>query len=157
MNTKVRIITVNEGEEPLIRVNSRLPITLEFPSHLVTAYESNGLIFQRVEKQQQEAEVMTQEVEEVEAGSDDETQDMDLYAETQIELYEEEPEVYEETQIELYEEEEKEQMQTQIDCTPPWSAPESPYYAIMDVVKYLSRMEMDDISELQMDLFGNKN
>lgn len=75
----VRIFTINMGEEALVRVNSQKPITLEFPGHLVTVYEENGLIFQRVEKQS--CQVETQEVDEEEAPDDNvETQLM----ETQI-------------------------------------------------------------------------
>lgn len=76
----VRILTINKGEEALVRVNSMKPITLEFPGHLVTVYEENGLIFQRVEKQSFVVE--TQEMDEEEAPDDnEETQ----YMETQIE------------------------------------------------------------------------
>lgn len=86
----VRIFTINMGEEALVRVNSRKPITLEFPEHLVTIYEEDGLIFQRVERQYDI--VQTQEMEEQEAPSDDvETQcmDTDTQVETQLEDYEE--------------------------------------------------------------------
>lgn len=91
----VRIITINEGEEALIRVNSKNPITLEFPGCLVSVYEENGLIFQRVENQTME--VQTQEVEEMEEDGDAETQCMDneIKTETQIETEVD----YDETQI----------------------------------------------------------
>lgn len=82
----VRIFTINMGEEALVRVNSGKPITLEFPGHLVTIYEENGLIFQRVEKQNDT--VQTQEMVEPEAPDDDmETQCMDTQVETQLEDY----------------------------------------------------------------------
>lgn len=83
----VRILTINMGEEALVRVNSQKPITLEFPGHLVTIYEENGLIFQRVEKQEDN---QTQEMDEEEApGDEEETQFMETQIHTQIDEEEE--------------------------------------------------------------------
>lgn len=88
----VRIFTINMGEEALIRVNSQKPITLEFPGHLVTIYEENGLIFQRVEKQSDAVE--TQEMDEEEdLGDDVDTQCMETQIQTQEDDYEEEEKV----------------------------------------------------------------
>lgn len=49
MSRAVRIITIHEQEEAMIRVESARPITLEFSNCLVTVYEMGGVIFQRVE------------------------------------------------------------------------------------------------------------
>ena len=71
-----------------MRVNSQKPITLEFPGHLVTIYEENGLIFQRVEKQSNAVE--TQEMDELEdPGDEEETQYMETQIQTQEDDYEE--------------------------------------------------------------------
>jgi hypothetical protein len=112
MASKVRIITINEGEECLIRVNSRLPVTLEFPGHLVSVYEHKGVIFQRVEKQGEGSQAQTQEVEEVEADPYAETQNMD-YGDTQIE--------------------------TQPNETPLWETPPSLKRALRDAAKYMDK------------------
>lgn len=137
MASRVRILTVNRGEEVLIRVNSHLPITLEFPANLVTVYEQNGLVFQRIESQDSGSE--THEQREEEAGSDDETQ----YLETQIEDYEDE-----ETQVET---------QTQIEFTPESVyAPDTPPILLRDTELYPRRSSLiDDIEMLQCDLFGD--
>lgn len=109
MASKLRIITINEGEECLIRVNSRLPVTLELPGHLVSVYESKGVIFQRVEKQEGGSQTPTQEVEEVEADSQIETQNMD-YGDTQIDAE-----------------------------TPLWSTPPSLKKALRDAAKFMEK------------------
>ena len=125
----VRIFTINMGEEALVRVNSHKPITLEFPGHLVTIYEENGLIFQRVEKQTDK--LQTQEMEEKDAPDDDmETQWMDTQVETQLE--------YEDTQIE-----------TQIEEL--FGIPEE---YMVDCEQLLTRTQKADIAETHRELYG---
>lgn len=80
----VRILSIKEGEEAIIRVNSRNPIMLEFPGHLVTVYEDGGKIFHKVEKQSETMEE-TQEMDEEGADSDGETQCMETQVQTQME------------------------------------------------------------------------
>jgi hypothetical protein len=120
MATKTRIITINPGEEAIIRVNSDKHVTLEFNKSILTAFEEEGVIYTRHEDQKFNSE--DNEVE-VEVDANEETQ----YMETQIE---ETP-------------------------TPPLVR----YFAgggFNSVnQKHLSRIEMEDISELQMELFGN--
>lgn len=126
----VRIFTINMGEEALVRVNSGKPITLEFPGHLVTIYEENGLIFQRVEKQNDT--VQTQEMVEPEAPDDDmETQCMDTQVETQLEDYEE-------TQVD-----------TQIEDV--FGIPEE---YMVDYEESLTRTQKADIAETHRELYG---
>ncbi len=155
----IRILTINEGEECLIRVNSRLPITLEFPSHLVSVYEQNGLIFQRVEKQDSDC------TQEAFAPPDDnaETQEMDLTCYEELENAVEVGVVdIEETQIETQIETHIEtQIETQIDDFP---ASPSCMKVDLDVAynmnhaptcdQVLSRTQMEDIEALQKILFG---
>ena len=124
----------------MIRVNSNRPITLEFPGNLVSVYEENGLVFQRIEKQ----DVNTQEHYEP-AGDMEATQ----YLETQ-------------TQLEEYDEEVASMLPV-FDDFPDYQE-ETPVSGItldMDVVYNmhrmslsLSRIDMDDISELQEELFA---
>lgn len=130
----VRIFTINEGEEAMIRVNSGKPITLEFPGHLVTVYEDRGVIFQRVEKQSEEEE-QTQEVEEVEADPYEETQVMDDGYGTELE---------------------GEDGETQIERTPCWSTPQSLMDALDKAAKYLTGVDLSDMQALRHDLFGAK-
>jgi hypothetical protein len=124
MASKTRIITINPGEEVIIRVNSTKHVTLEFSGSILTAFEEGGVLYTRHEDQKSSDEIICNEVE---AGGDEETQLM----ETQTQLdYPETP-------------------------TPPFVR----YFAGggFDTVneKHLSRMEMEDIAELQMDLFGS--
>jgi hypothetical protein len=140
MASAIRIITINDGEEAMIRVNSNRPITLEFPGNLVSVYEENGLVFQRIEKQD------TNTQEHYEPGGDMEATQ---YLETQ-------------TQIEEYDEEVVNMLPVFDDF--PGDEAETPLNGItldMDVVFNmrrmsicLSRVEMDDISELQEELFS---
>jgi hypothetical protein len=142
----VRILTINDGEEALIRVNSNRPITLEFYGHLVTVYEKDGLIFQRVEKQNEPMD-MTQEAYEPEAGSEEETQALDA-GDTQLEEMDEV--VYEETQIERY------------DSPLPTLTEERISSHCVDVMidamdrayKYMTKLDLEDIEEIQCDLFN---
>ena len=127
----VRIFTINMGEEALVRVNSQKPITLEFPGHLVTIYEEAGLIFQRVEKQNDT--VQTQEMDEKEASDDEETQCMDTQVETQLEDYQET-----QTQLEVEEEE-------------PFSIPGAYVAAFGD---WFTCTEASDIEETDRELYG---
>lgn len=135
----VRIFTINLGEEALVRVNSRKPITLEFPGHLVTIYEENGLIFQRVEKQFPEPQ--TQEDDEEKAPDDDsETQ----FMETQIDDDYEPP--VEETQLENYDDMEPHIEHSEAE---PYGIP----YAY--AVNSFGPAEYQDIAELDRELYGN--
>lgn len=138
----VRIITINDGDEALIRVNSRKPITLEFPGCLVSVYEDNGLIFQRVENQSMHTQ--TQEVEEMEEDGDAETQKMDdeIQTETQVEI---QTETQLETQLDFEE--------TQIG-DPPLVLPATYVLFKAGWHNVLSSQEMADIQELERDLFG---
>lgn len=130
----VRIVTINQGEEAMIRVNSGKPITLEFPGHLVTVYEMDGVIFQRVEKQWEgEGEIAVER----EALSDDVTEIMDK----------EEGEGF--TEID-----EEEETRTEIDETPPWTTPDSMKDAINKAINYLARVEPEDIKMIRKNLFG---
>jgi hypothetical protein len=151
----VRILTINEGEECLIRVNSRLPITLEFPTHLVSVYEQNGLIFQRVEKQS------VSDTQEDFAPPDDsmETQEIDLACYEELEETQDPGFVLiDETQVETQLEE---YSQTQID-----DFPETPECMNVDLdvayniehapicCRVLSRLQLEDVEALQRMLFG---
>lgn len=136
----VRIITINEGDEALIRVNSRKPITLEFPGCLVSVYEDNGLIFQRVENQSMDTQ--TQEVEEMEEDGNAETQTMDDEIQ---EIHEIQTETQLETQLD-YEE-------TQIG-EPPLVLPAAYVLFKAGWHNVLTSQEMADIQELERDLFG---
>lgn len=128
----VRIITINEGEEALIRVNSGKTITLEFHGHLVTVYEMDGVIFQRVEKQWEgEGDV---EVEK-EGCSDDATEVMDGEGFTEID-------------------EEEEETLTEMNETPPWITPDSMKEAINRAINYLAKVEPEDIKAIRVNLFG---
>lgn len=133
MASKVRIVTINRGEEAVVRVNSLLPITLEFPGWLVSVYERNGLVFQRMERQGVvDAEGETQEDDEIEADDMEETQRMD-------------EEVIEETQV-----------FTQLDETPPPSpAKVSPPILLRNLNLRSRRVSLyRDIHDLNKDLFN---
>jgi hypothetical protein len=131
MASKVRIITVNRGEEAIIRVNSGLPITLEFPGHLVSVYEKRGLVFQRIEKTGDE-ETQTQDVDEIEAGPDEETQLMED----------------EETEVQTL-------VETQIDDTPsPVKNVKTPIILRDLNMRSRRRSLYQDIQDLQQDLFN---
>ena len=136
----VRIFTVNQGDEALIRVNSGKPITLEFPGHLVTVYEDKGVIFQRIEKQQ-DPEEQTQELEEEEADPYDETQELlDGYASDRTEL------------------DDNTADETQIEVTPPWSTPQIVKDALEKATKYMKWAEGNELCNIRRNLFGhNKN
>jgi hypothetical protein len=152
MASAVRIITINHKEEALIRVNSNRPITLEFPGHLVSVYEQDGLIFQRVEKQDS---TYTQELFEPAADMEN-TQKLDLACYEKIE----------ETQLE------DDSGETQLeDCGSPVvfnDFPDIPQETPDDLITidvglvcnlrrmsiHLSRLDMEDISALQEELFN---
>jgi hypothetical protein len=125
MATKTRIITINEGEEAIIRVNSTKHVTLEFKAGILTAFVEKGVLYTRHEKQEDDSGSETED-EDIEVDDNQETQ----YLETQIET------------------------QTQL-TTPPsvvrWAG------GHFDQVneKHMSRMMMEDIEELQMELFGS--
>lgn len=128
MATKTRIITIQEGEEAIIRVKSTKHVTLEFPSGILTAFEENGVLFTRHQAQEGD-----------DSGSETCDEDeVDDLTETQ----------YLETQLLEVE------TQTQL-MTPPsivrWAG------GHFDDVneKHMSRMMMEDIEELQMELFGD--
>lgn len=128
MASRVRIVTINKGEEAIIRVNSGLPITLEFPGHLVSCYEKNGLVFQRIEKQFREEQ--TQEDDEIEVDDNQETQIMDS-GETQV--------------------------FTQIEESPPptKTAPKTPPILLRNLNLRSRRISLyQDIQDLQSDLFN---
>ena len=129
MASKVRIVTINKGEEAIIRVNSGLPITLEFPGQLVSLYYNNGLVFQRIEKTSGDDE--TQEIDEMEAGSDEETQQMETQLQTMVET------------------------QTQIEDTPPPISIKSPPIVLRNLNLRSRRKSLyQDIQDLQQDLFN---
>jgi hypothetical protein len=124
MATQTRIITINQGEEVIIRVNTVKHVTLEFPSSILTAFEEGGVLYTRHEEQKSGDALVCNEVE---VGDDEETQMM--------------------------------QTQTQLDIEDTSTPPFVRYFAGggFDTVnnKHLSRMEMEDIADLQMDLFGS--
>jgi len=125
MATKTRIMTINEGEEVIIRVNSTKHITLEFPSGIVTVFEEKGVLYTRHQAQ-----------EGGDRGSETcDEEEVDDLIETQ----------FIETQVDT---------QTHLE-TPPsvvrWAG------GHFDDVneKHMSRLIMEDIEELQIDLFGS--
>jgi hypothetical protein len=112
-------------------VNSGLPITLEFPGHLVSVYEKRGLVFQRIEKTGDE-ETQTQDVDEIEAGPDEETQLMED----------------EETEVQTL-------VETQIDDTPsPVKNVKTPIILRDLNMRSRRRSLYQDIQDLQQDLFN---
>jgi hypothetical protein len=160
MDTVTRIITINSGEEAMIRVNSNKVITLEFPNHLVSVYEQDGLIFQRVEKQHNGQQ--TQDHYEP-TGDMEDTMKLDSsYHEDLLKavesLYYEETQV--ETQIETQDVLESEVEFGDFPMETPDNYIDDDYYTIAYELeanpadKTLSRLQMEDLSELQADLFG---
>jgi hypothetical protein len=133
MATKTRIITINEGEEAIIRVNSTKHVTLEFKAGILTAFVEKGVLYTRHEKQDDDSGCETEdEDQDIEVDDNQETQ----YLETQID-----EDTFVETQPVLE--------------TPPsvvrWAG------GHFDEVneKHMSRMIMKDIEELQIELFGS--
>lgn len=142
MASAIRIITINQDEEAVIRINSNRPVTLEFPNHLVSVYEQEGHMFYRVEKE--EVDTQTQEhyepigdMEDTQSVDDmEDSQDFDDMIETQIEDYGEEG-------------------FTQVEPLEFHSPTPSPFRCDRRVSRYLSRLDMEDIQALQKDLFGH--
>lgn len=118
----------------MIRVNSRNPITLEFPGCLVSVYEENGLIFQRVERQA--VDTQTQEPIEMEADDEDETQCMEDEIQPETQLETQLP--YEETQI----------------GEPPVVLPASMSLYQLGWRDVMGSQEMSDLEALDQFLFG---
>jgi hypothetical protein len=140
----LRLITINEGEEAIIKVNSAVPITLDFKGHVITAWAGNGMIFQRLSTS--EEVVDTKEKRVVEVDDDAETiideevcteivRLLDDDACTEIEDYDEEGF----TQLEEYDE------------TPPPSVIDEP----PEIVRYRNPISHNrEYEDLQKDLFG---
>lgn len=57
MASSLRLITVNKGEQAIIKVNSAIPITLEFDGHSMTIWARGGMVFQRMEVVEEETQV----------------------------------------------------------------------------------------------------
>ena len=125
MATKTRIITINPGEEVIIRVNSTKHITLEFPSGIMTAFEEKGVLYTRHQAQEGD-----------DSGSETcDEEEVDDLVETQ----------FLETQVDT---------QTQIE-TPPSVVRWAGGHFDQINEKHMSRLIMEDIEELQMELFGD--
>ena len=73
MATSLRIVTIAKGEQAIIKVNSAIPLTLEFEGHSITLWARSGMVFQRLET----TAVETQVEEEIDAEPYEETQVMD--------------------------------------------------------------------------------
>lgn len=71
MASSLRIITVKRGEQAIVKVNSDIPITLEFDGHSITLWARGGMVFQRMEVVEQETQV-------------EEECDIEPYEETQL-------------------------------------------------------------------------
>lgn len=46
---QLRLITIAKGEQAIVKVNSDIPITIEFEGQAVTLWAMKGMIFQRIE------------------------------------------------------------------------------------------------------------
>jgi cell fate (sporulation/competence/biofilm development) regulator YlbF (YheA/YmcA/DUF963 family) len=98
-NKTLRLITINEGEEAIIKVNSNVPITLDFNGHVMTVWAGDGMIFQRLSTNEEVVEAVEKHVIEVD---DDAQTEIDEYEETQTQLEDYEEAGY--TQVEVYDE-----------------------------------------------------
>jgi hypothetical protein len=88
----LRLITINEGEEAMIRVNSSVPITLDFKGHVITAWAGNGMIFQRLSTSEEVVEEKEEKkVVEIDDDVNTEVGDYDEGGLTEIEDYDETP------------------------------------------------------------------
>mgnify|MGYP006201286099 FL=1 len=153
---RVVILTINQGEEAVIRVNTSRHVTLEFPNSVITLFEDGGVLYQRHEVQSVDVDAILAGDEEIVDGHA-ETQPVDLAGETQLDI---------DVEVEVE--------QTQLDDYSP-SHP-SPSYKLTGVPftpeevrrfagggftiinrRHLSRIEMEDIAALQQDLFGAGN
>ena len=140
MATRTRILTINDGEEAIIRMNTTKHVTLEFSRSIVTLFEEGGVVYMRQQFQEGNGDVEEEE-EEVEAGSDEPTQ----FMETQIEFEDE-------TQTQTF---------TQMEFTPEAKINPEIICINSDVNitfrKPLTRSQCEDIESLQRDLFGDLN
>lgn len=121
--SQIRILTINKGEEVIIRVNSDKHVTLEFPCGILTVIEQHGALYTRMSVQPALVDESDAETE-VEVDDDVETQAMD---------------------------------EEVVPQTPPPLTPEIVRMFAgggFDQVnhKHLSRLEMEDIAALQLDL-----
>lgn len=158
MASAIRIITINSGEEALIRVNSNRVITLEFPNHLVSVYEEGGLIFQRVEKQQSGEQ--TQENYELTGDMEDTMKLDEVFSRDVVDG----PNIqYDETQVET-QIETQDILETEVEFGDfPMETPDdyidTDFYDICyameanPIEKTLSRLQISDLKELQAILF----
>lgn len=146
------IFSVAEGEEAIIRVGTTHHITLEFPNSIITLFEEGGVLYTRHQVQSLDVEAIVNG-EDGYAEGDEETQKMEK---------EFEPEPEGGTQV--FDDDVGE---TQIDSdyypdSPPLKSPDLVHFYAgggFDTVnrKHLSRLEMEDIAALQVDLFGDQD
>jgi cell fate (sporulation/competence/biofilm development) regulator YlbF (YheA/YmcA/DUF963 family) len=133
-NKTFRLITINEGEEAIIKVNSNVPITLDFNGHVVTVWAGDGMIFQRLSTNEEVVGAVEKHVVEVD---DDAQTEIDEYEETQTQLEDYEEAGY--TQVEVYDE------------TPSPSVINEP----PELVRYRNPVShLREFEELQQELFG---
>lgn len=133
-NKTLRLITINEGEEAIIKVNSNVPITLDFNGHVMTVWGGDGMIFQRLSTNEEVVEAVEKHV--IEVDDDAQTEiDEDEETQTQLEDYEEAG--Y--TQVEVYDE------------TPSPSVINEP----PELVRYRNpASHLREFEDLQQELFG---
>lgn len=62
MSTKLRLITVQPMEEAIVRVDSTVPVTIEFGLFTVTLSIIGGSLFQRIEQHEEQTVVDVDEV-----------------------------------------------------------------------------------------------
>lgn len=135
MDKRLRLLTINQGEEAHIKVNSSIPITLDFNGHCITLWAVGDMVFQRTEKTEVDSEPVR--IEPDDEGPMVETQPMfddddmtDDGGETQIE----------ETQIQF------------TPSPPPFSSPVLPEHITLRKNPLSHLRELED---LQMELFGD--
>lgn len=132
MNHSLRILTINENEEAIIKVNSSIPVTLDFNGMSITLYYRDGWVFQKVEPTPMH-------------NADDKIEPADLgpLVETQP-MNNETPEFFVETQP----------MDNETPEFHPTPFPRPDYSNVTNRIKKISKKDIQDIADLQKDLFG---
>lgn len=118
MNHSLRLLTINENEEAIIKVNSSIPVTLDFNGMSITLYYRDGWVFQKVEPTPKHN--ADDKIEPADLGPLVETQPMDN----------ETPEFH------------------------PTPLPWPDYSNVTTRNKKISKSDIQDIADLQQDLFG---